>query len=302
MIFDKFSPYIRVAMDNVVYGPWFIEERVLFDYELLYIMEGSVRVTVEDDVYEGKPGDIFLFRPKQRHSILKTGENLRQPHIHFDFYHQEDSPLVGVNFKNLQHITDDEQRYFRSDIMDQMPVRLSTHLRLQQPTLIERMLFEIINEFEMKLPLFEVKAKGLFIDLWVQLLRENLWHQHPHTISNLHTLNRVKEYIKANYDNKVSLDELSARFNFSKSYLVRLFTQTFNMSPIQYHQLIRIEKAREMIQFTDEPLTQIAERIGYNSIHSFSRIFKKIDGRSPSFYRRGEGAAEGEPEDAEDTA
>ncbi len=288
MIFDKFSPYIRVAMDNTVYGPWFIAERVLFDYELLYIMEGRIAVTVEDETYDGQPGDIFLFSPKQRHSLRKIGGTLRQPHLHFDFYYQDDSPLVGVSFKNLQHITEEESSYFRQNIMDQMPVKLSTHLRLQQPGVIERMLFDIINEFEMKLPFYEVKAKGLFIDLWVQLLRENIWHQNPHLVSNLQLLNRIKEYIKVNYYIKITLDELSSRFNISKSYLVRLFTHTFRMSPIQYHQLVRIEKAREMIQFTDEPLTSIADKIGYTSIHSFSRIFKKIDGVSPSYYRRSE--------------
>ncbi|WP_372662194.1 helix-turn-helix domain-containing protein [Cohnella sp.] len=289
MIFDNFSPYIRVAMDNTVLGPWFIAERVLFDYELLYIMEGRIIVTVEDETYDGKPGDIFLFSPKQRHSLRKIGsDTLRQPHLHFDFYYQDDSPLVGVSFKDLQHITEEESHYFRQNIMEQMPVKLSTHLRLQQPGVIERMLFDIINEFEMKLPFYEVKAKGLFIDLWVQLLRENIWHQNPLLISNLQMLNRVKEYIKVNFYTKISLDELSSRFNFSKSYLVRLFTHTFGMSPIQYHQLIRIEKAREMIQFTDEPLTSIADKIGYTSIHSFSRIFKKIDGVSPSYYRRNE--------------
>ncbi|WP_246359167.1 helix-turn-helix domain-containing protein [Paenibacillus phytorum] len=49
---------------------------------------------------------------------------------------------------------------------------------------------------------------------------------------------------------------------------------------------MRIEKAREMIQFTDEPLTRIAELIGFPDIHSFSKAFKKIEGVNPSFYRK----------------
>jgi AraC-like DNA-binding protein len=68
--------------------------------------------------------------------------------------------------------------------------------------------------------------------------------------------------------------------------LITLFNQTFGMSPIQYHQLMRIEKAREMIQFTDEPLKRIAELIGFPDIYSFSKAFKKIEGVNPSFYRK----------------
>jgi hypothetical protein len=41
-------------MDSYVSFPWFLEERVLFDYEILYLKEGRLKVTVEDDVYFGK--------------------------------------------------------------------------------------------------------------------------------------------------------------------------------------------------------------------------------------------------------
>ncbi|MBE0339687.1 helix-turn-helix domain-containing protein [Paenibacillus sp. 23TSA30-6] len=68
--------------------------------------------------------------------------------------------------------------------------------------------------------------------------------------------------------------------------MVRLFYQAFGMSPIQYHQLMRAHAARHMIQFTNEPLTVIAENLGFSSIHAFSPFFKTIEGKNPSYYRR----------------
>lgn len=74
MLIEQLSPYIRVAMDSKINFPWHhLKERVLFDYELLYVKEGRVKVTIGDQYYTGEPGDLFLFRPKQRHTIRKIG-------------------------------------------------------------------------------------------------------------------------------------------------------------------------------------------------------------------------------------
>ena len=56
------------------------------DYELLYLMEGQLLVTVEDEVYYGKAGDYFFFKPVARHTIQKIigSTHIRQPHVHFD--------------------------------------------------------------------------------------------------------------------------------------------------------------------------------------------------------------------------
>ncbi len=104
MILHQISPYIRVAMDNIVEGPWIIHDRVLFDYELLYIMEGKVICTIEDTIYKGERGDIFLFRPKQRHKIVKvegsyTGKYLK-PILERDKARSEDY------FKRLKALED----------------------------------------------------------------------------------------------------------------------------------------------------------------------------------------------------
>ncbi|WP_308531491.1 AraC family transcriptional regulator [uncultured Paenibacillus sp.] len=285
MILDSLSPYIRVAMDDINTEPWFIQERVLFDYELLYVMEGELLVTIEEEIYEGRQGDIFLFRPGQRHSLRKTSPKLRQPHIHFDFFYQEDSPGVKVSFRSWDKISEEEKHWFREDIMDQMPVPLSSHLRLKNPLLIEQMLIQLINEFDLKMPFFEIKIKGLFIQLWIQILRENYWNLHPHLITNFQTLLKVKDFLMNTPERKVTLEEISKMSGISKHYLIRLFKKAFGMSPLQYHQFIRIQRAKHLIQFTEDSIDAIAEKMGYPNIHAFSRAFKTVDGIHPSFYR-----------------
>lgn len=64
MLLEQLSPYIRVAMDSKIDFPWHLTERVLFEYELLYVKEGRIKVTIEDQSYIGEPvrriSSIFL--------------------------------------------------------------------------------------------------------------------------------------------------------------------------------------------------------------------------------------------------
>jgi len=148
------------------------------------------------------------------------------------------------------------------------------------------MIFEIIREIQMKLPFYEITMNGLFLQLLNAILRENYWNQNPHLVSNIGEMEQLRIFLKHNIDRKVTLDELSKISGISKYHLISLFKQTFGMSPIQFHMLQRIEKAREWIQSTNDPLTLIAENTGFPDIHSFSKAFKKIDGVNPSFYRK----------------
>ena len=99
-------------------------------------------------------------------------------------------------------------------------------------------------------------------------------------------LTQIKDYLDQHINRDVYLDELVEHSHLSKYYLLRLFKNAFKISPIRYHQLTKIKKAKEMVQFSGLTLTQIAQEFGYNSIHSFSRAFMAIEGVPPSFYRK----------------
>lgn len=286
MDLDSLSPYIRVALDNALIPGWYIKERVLFDYELLYIKEGEALITIMGVVYEGQAGDIFLFKPKQPHSIHNCGNiSLRQPHIHFDLYEQPDSPEVKVSFKPLNEIEPHEHSWFRADLCSTPPFDLPNRFRLANSVVFEKMLLDLIQDYNRGLPYSRVMAKGAFIQLWVHLLREHQWNGNPHLHSHRKKLEMVKHYMNHHLDKELTVAHLAEMANLSSYYFIHLFKHTFGISPIRYHQFARIKKARELIQFSDIPITEIGELLGFGSIHAFSRAFKRFDGVPPSFYR-----------------
>lgn len=281
------SPYIRVAWDDLINPPWYLRERVIFDYELLYIKSGEVDVKIENKIYRGIPGDIFLFRPKQIHSIRIVGDKpLRQPHIHFDLFYEQDSPDVKVCFKPFEALSDKEKKMFRSDIVDRFANPFPSYIRLQSPLTFEKMLFDVIHEFNSRIPYYEFALKGLFIQLWTQLLREVYWSNNPHIMTNMDLLIKIKKYLDLNLNREITLEDIEEFAHLSKSYVSHIFKKTFGITPIKYHLMARINKAREMIQFSANSMNQIADELGFQSIYSFSRAFKKFEKVPPSFYRK----------------
>ncbi|MBW7454570.1 helix-turn-helix transcriptional regulator, partial [Paenibacillus sepulcri] len=97
---------------------------------------------------------------------------------------------------------------------------------------------------------------------------------------------RAVEYIDTNYANeKISLQELCRHVLMSTSYFSLVFKQHTGETFVEYLTRVRMEKARELLQFTSLKFYEIADRIGYGDPNYFSILFKKHAGVSPREYR-----------------
>lgn len=287
MDMNYLSPYVRLAWDNIVPAPATLHERVIFDYELLYVKSGEIEVTVEGRKYHGIPGDIFFFQPKQTHSFTIIGDKpLRQPHIHFDLFYKPDSPDIKVSFKTLRAMSENERKLFRESLGNNIFDPFPCHVRLQNTLTFEKILFEIIYEFNNHFPFYEIVLKGLFIQLWTHFLREIYWSNNLPVVSNMALINKLKSYLDHSLDTDITLDQMSEYTHLSKYYLSHLFKKTFGTTPVQYHLMARINKAKEIIQFSTLSIKEVAEKLGFQNIYTFSRVFKKIENVPPTFYRR----------------
>ncbi|MBM7566127.1 AraC family transcriptional regulator [Paenibacillus sacheonensis] len=282
-LFNQLSPYVRIAIDSMLWSSWRVEEREIWDYEILYLKEGRLEVSVEDKIYAGIAGDIFIFKPAQRHSIRALdGLPVRQPHIHFDLIEIADSKDVPVSFRMSRDMQPHEIRWFRPDLLSANPMYLPNHIRLRHPERFELMLFELIEEFQTKPPMYEISCKGLLLSLLIYLIRQHGWHTEEAGAD----MQSIRRYLHQNSEREVHLEELSAQFKLSKYYLVRAYKQRFHISPIEHHRQIRLDKAKLLLRYSNAPIQQIADQLRFGSIHAFSRAFKSAEGASPSEYRR----------------
>lgn len=78
---------------------------------------------------------------------------------------------------------------------------------------------------------------------------------------------------------------LSRTLGVSYTTFRRRFKQQIGVSPAQFQNAIRLNRARDLLTSTDLPITEIATQIGFESIFYFSEFFKKKTGQAPSDYR-----------------
>ena len=281
------SPYIRVAWYSVLEPHSIIGPRDIFDYELLYLKEGTAVITIEDKNYNAQPGDVFLIRPHQRHRILCSNDvPVIQPHIHFDLQYLADSADVYVSYVTDDQIPEEHNRFFRRDVLREAFPQLPSCIHFNNRQLFEAYLFDLIEEFNHPSMLTQMRLQWLFLRLLDLFIAESSYSwQKVNSTGAESTAFRIKLYLDNNTSTRITLDELSQVLHMDKSYLVNLFKRFYGETPIAYHQKIRVNKARNMLMYTNLSITQIAEATGFSSIHDFDRVFRKVNNATPSTYR-----------------
>lgn len=102
---------------------------------------------------------------------------------------------------------------------------------------------------------------------------------------NAEIISEMKAYIAENYQDGITLSELARKFNLSAGHLSNLFQEESGESFSDYLNMIRLNKAKELLKTTDDKIYQIADQLGFNDAYYFSSWFKKLVGASPTTYR-----------------
>lgn len=95
----------------------------------------------------------------------------------------------------------------------------------------------------------------------------------------------ARRLLDRGYATSITIEQLSREVALSPYYLIRLFRRIYRQTPHQYLVQQRIARAKELLRTTDLPITEICIAVGFESLGSFSALFRKVAGISPSAYR-----------------
>ena len=94
----------------------------------------------------------------------------------------------------------------------------------------------------------------------------------------------AKMFIDENYQEPIDLDDVSGKACFSRFHFHRLFKHIYQRTPHEYITRKRLEKAKELLQ-ENRQVTAVCNEVGFESLGSFSVLFKKEIGFAPQYYR-----------------
>ncbi len=96
----------------------------------------------------------------------------------------------------------------------------------------------------------------------------------------------MKKFINEHITEKLSVKVLAQKMGFNEKYFIDVFKSHFATTPAQYVKMIRLEKAKQMLLYTDDKILYIPHKIGYSTIQKLSADFKAYTGFTPSEFRK----------------
>lgn len=107
-----------------------------------------------------------------------------------------------------------------------------------------------------------------------------------HQIKQGDIIQQCINYMKENMDKKLTLEDFAHEVHYSPSYFGQLFLKRTGHSPLNYFNQLKIQKACQLLDFTNMKIKEISYQLGFYDQYHFSKTFIKIMGESPSLYRK----------------
>ncbi|MBO7592432.1 MAG: AraC family transcriptional regulator [Bacteroidaceae bacterium] len=133
-----------------------------------------------------------------------------------------------------------------------------------------------------KMALWEkIELRGAMLIIMSHFIR----HAKPHVWTSDERMKHVLQYIHEHIADDIEVEALARIACVTKTYFIRLFKQEFSLSPIQYINKKRVERAQLLLFTTDLSVKEVAYHLGISDHSYFSRLFRKVAGITPKEYR-----------------
>ena len=278
----QLHPFIRQS-GNSWREPWYIAERSLFDYMLVYIPEGIGVFTLEDEIYPIGGQELFWVPPDTRHSMRGTGRVMQCLYLHFDLsYDPGRSHWNAIVPGGLTDLSPWPERVHPAIDLPEINA-LRGILDFRGPLHELKELLENICREHLRCSGYTLKLNGMMLELLELIIANTAREGIPDGHGKVMT--EAAAYLRDNACKITSLAAVAARFGFSLSHFRRLFTHYHGQAPFAVVNQYRMKQACELLAYGNCNVSETAERCGFKSIHSFSRAFKNHTGMPPGSYR-----------------
>ncbi|MNK92348.1 Arabinose operon regulatory protein [compost metagenome] len=239
----------------------------VYNFYLFHFVEkGHGTYRTEFSSYDLKAGEGFLIHPDQLVSYASDGS---------DPWRYRWIAFAGIGAAELVQ---------RAGFQLEQPV-----LRSSVDSEIPGLLKSVLRAFRKNRNNADLISLGCLYMIMAEA-EEKLREQSGYTSGKSGVQQVVKQmiqYMASQYAYPVSIEQMSASMGYNRAYLSRIFKQQIGVSPVTYLLKLRMDKARELLRDRPElSIEQVAASVGLPDALYFSRQFSRLQGKSPSSYRK----------------
>ncbi len=268
---DNFNFYLFKKQENPLNISHFHER-----YEIWYCLKGETQFFIHDKTYNIFKGNIILINKNTLHKILIDKEKIKQNERFVVEFNESFLTEGNLKIEQMEKLLFcfNQQRYV---------LNLDAAVRTE----IEKNFFKIMEQYTDKKIHFKMYMRILLIETLIVLNRivKNTIPDREKDLSlSEQKIQEAVKYINENYNQDISLEQIARKHSISKYYFCRIFKNITGFNFVDYLNHVRINEAQKLILNSNLNVSNIAEKVGYNNVVHFSRMFKKIIGCPPSKY------------------
>jgi AraC-like DNA-binding protein/quercetin dioxygenase-like cupin family protein len=265
--------YFEYAKDYVFEG-----EKHDF-WEFVFVDKGVVEVMADTVGYKLKHGDIIFHKPNEFHNVWANGHVA--PNLIIVSFECK-SPAMAYFDGKILKIGDVEKGLLAQIIRES----INSFLSPLNDTFLKKLEKRKNSEFGS-----EQLVKIYLEQLLISLIRKGASGKNDmklsHSVkerSDSDMIKKIISYMEENIKHNLSFDDICRFSSLSRSNIKTLFKDKTHSGAMEYFKKLKVEEAKRMIREETSNFTEMADILGYTSIHYFSRHFKNATGMSPSQY------------------
>lgn len=250
-------------------------------WEFLCVDKGTVHVIAGDKLVTLNKGDVIFHKPNEFHNVAADGQIA--PNLVVSGF-ETNSPAIDFFKDKILQIGTEERRLLGLLIKE---AHNAYACRLDDPYTQK-----LERKKEEEIPFGTEQLIKMYLQQFlISLIRTYSYEKVPRVLPKTTRLkgeeqvfDRVVTYMEENLGTQLTIDQICQDNLVGRSILQKVFRSQCDSGVIDYFSTMKIKAAKQMIRDGHMNFTQIADSLGYTSIHYFSRQFKKITGMTPSEY------------------
>ena len=241
-------------------------------FQIMCILNGQGYMVVDDREYNIEKEQIYIIPPDKWHGLFDISN------------HQVPLQVIDVKF------------LVKNSLLYNDLTKLCGLIHAADFLFFYNQISKLLSESSERKMYYSEMINLKFSTIIIDLVRSKLECSEPdkdciqvvenkNSIEGSVNITEILKYINVNYSNTITLDILSKFAGINKTTLIHIFKEYYGTTPIKYLNIVRIEKAKELLLNSNLTVSEISEIVGFQSIHYFSRYFKSKESCSPMEYR-----------------
>lgn len=245
--------------------------------EIGYCVSGEGELVLDDLTLPYGPGMLTIIPRNFPHdTISKIGTKSYWEYIFFDPKDilRDTYPEDRIFVEQIEKLVNEREQYYRAG----------------ENEYLVRIVRMLMDECRNRRSYSGECIRGMLLSLVMAIARQD---NNPETREEnfrnrggIYRISSALEHISKRYMENIKLETLAACDNLSETHFRRLFVEYMNMTPVEYINLVRVQQACELMKTTQCSMEELAGRVGYTTVSTFNRNFRKIIGTSPYQYKK----------------